>query len=82
MEMRWAASHLYMCLFNEFKFRLIRFEDQVEAFPMLGSIALWAIVRKMTFLEESGDTVIVLFECMEVVNCVLLAAAAKTDRRL
>ena len=49
MEMRWAASHLYMCLFNEFKFRLIRFEDQVEAFPMLGSIALWAIVRKITF---------------------------------
>ena len=61
----------------------IRFDGRVEAFPTtVGSDALLAIVRKMTFSEESGDTAIVLFECMEVVNCVLLAAAAKTDRRL
>ena len=97
MEMRWAASHLSTCTCSmpncpsasgcclscsEFKFRLIRFEDRVEAFPMLGSIALWATVRKMTFYRKVETRRSSCPECMEVVNCVLLAAAAETDRRL
>ena len=97
MEMRWAVSHLSTCTCSmpncpsasgcclscsEFKFRFIRFEDRVEAFPMLGSIALWATVRKMTFYKKVETRRSSCPECMEVVNCVLLAAAAKTDRRL